>query len=74
MSDKKLTTGGFFRKLVRHVVYGDNENPLTTVVKEGIKHGKASKEDIETAGAETPQGPQDRHSHHERAPSKAGPS
>lgn len=67
MADKKLTTGGFFRSIIRHAIYGDNENPLTTVVKEGLKHGKAKSKAkvIETEGEESPQA--DRNPHDEGA-------
>lgn len=56
MTEKKMTTGGFFRGLFRRAIYGDKvENPLETIakaaLKEGIPNGKETV--IETEAQET---------------------
>lgn len=49
---EKMTTGGFFRKLIKHAIYGE-PNPITEVIQEGIKHGSEKEAKvIETQGQE----------------------
>ncbi len=49
---ERMTTGGFFRKLIKHAVYGE-PNPITEVIQEGIKHGSEKETKvIETQGEE----------------------
>lgn len=54
MTQKKMTTGGFFRGLLRRAVYGDKvENPLETVAKAMIKEGpNDGKETVTTTEAQ----------------------
>lgn len=56
---KKITTGGFFRMGLRYLLGGGTgENPVTTVIKEGLKaQSEEAKKDgssIETTAEEKP--------------------
>jgi len=68
MSEKKMTTGGFFRALFRHALGADNENPIHTVIKKGLQANGEEAKVIETKGEEGPQ--EGRHPEHEGASSK----
>lgn len=44
--EKKMTTGGFFRGLLRYALTGAGENPVETVIKKGIQaHGEEAKQE-----------------------------
>jgi DNA-binding winged helix-turn-helix (wHTH) protein len=48
MTEKKMTTGGFFRALFRHALGGDGENPVHTVIKKGLQaNGEAKVIEVE---------------------------
>lgn len=73
MTEKKMTTGGFFRGLLRHVLTGGaSESPIAHVIQKGLEHGiKEANEEagiIETTGEESET---HRDSDHEGAGSKA---
>lgn len=67
MTEKKMTTGGFFRGLLRRAIHGDKvPNPLETVAKAMMKEGSNDgKETLETTG----EAQEDRNPKHERASS-----
>lgn len=68
MTEKKMTTGGFFRALFRHALGGEGENPVHTVIKKGLQ-ANGEKKVIEVASEEGSQ--ESRHSDHEGARSSA---
>ncbi len=51
MTDKKMTTGGFFRALAKYALGADVENPVHTVIKKGLANGSQTKV-IETEAQE----------------------
>jgi hypothetical protein len=54
--NKKITTGGFFRMGLRYLLGGaTGEDPVTTVIKEGLKakHADGEKTVIDTTHEET---------------------
>jgi hypothetical protein len=67
MSEKKITTGGFFRMLFRHALGGDGENPIHTVIKKGLANGSQEAKVIETEAEDSQEAG---NSEHERARSK----
>lgn len=60
MSEKKMTTGGFFRLLAKYALGGEVENPVHTVIKKGLQSNGKEKV-IETTAQDSQEGGNPKH-------------